>query len=332
MNKRMAPLFVILALLAFSVAAMGCPPPPVVEPPIEPLFTIYVVVHGGIADPFWLVVERGAMDAEAMLPVEVIFTGPPVFCLVDFMADVEAAIAADPDGLVVTLTAPEAMDEPLRAAMAAELPVIAINAPDLRMPPEVRIPVLTYIGEDSYYIGVVAARETLERFTPTRAVFFHHHPGAVHIDQRGFGYVDTMRAAGIPVEMVDITTCPVKGAEIALAYLLANPDVDAIFCSSTIHTETIIPHLLEAGIRVGVDVKIAQMDLSPGVLDYIVEGKIMFTMDQQQYLQGFWGVQFMYLYLRYGFVPPPVPVSTGPAVVTAEDVPMLKELVAAGYR
>lgn len=325
--KRMLLILMVAFLITGVTSGIGAG-----TTPADDTITIFVVVHGGIVDPFWLVVERGAMDAAALLGIEVVFIGPVVFCLVDFLADVETAIAADPDGLVVTLTAPVAMDEPLRAAMAAELPIIAINAPDLREPPEIRIPVLTYIGEDSYFIGVTAAKETLARFTPRRAVFAHHHPGAVHIDARGFGFVNTMRAAGVPVEVLNITTDPVKGADIMLAYLMAHPDTDVIFCSSTIHTETMIPHLEEAGIEVGVDVKIAQMDLSPLILDYILEGKIMFTMDQQQYMQGFLGVMLMYLHLRYGLTPPPTPISTGPAVITAEDIPGLLELVAAGYR
>lgn len=296
-------------------------------------YTVYVVVHGGIADPFWKVVEKGATDAAALYPdLDVIYIGPAVFDLEEFLADIEAAIAAEPNGLVCTLTAPEAMDEPLRAAMAAGLPVIAINAPDLRQPPEVRIPVLTYIGEESYFIGVTAAKETLARFTPKRAVFCHHHPGAVHIDQRGQGYVDTMNAAGVPAEMLDITEDPVKGAEITAAYLKAHPDCDALFSSNTLRTETIIPRLEEEGYEVGVDVRIAQMDMSPKILEYILEGKVMFTMDQQQYLQGLWGVEFMYLHLKYNFTPPPAPVSTGPAVITAEDIPGLEELVKEGYR
>ncbi len=46
----------------------------------------------------------------------------------------------------------------------------------------------------------------------------------------------------------------------------------------------------------------------------------MFTLDQQPYLQGYLGVVFAYLNLKYGFTPPPAPVSTGPAVVTAADI------------
>jgi len=261
-------------------------------------YTIFVVVHGGIADPFWKVCEKGAKDAEALYPdLKVIYTGPAVYKLEEFMADIEAALASKPDALVCTLTVPEAMDEPLRAAIKRGLPVVAINAPDLREPEEVRIPVLTYVGEDPYFIGVTAARETLKRFTPKRAIFCNHHPGAAHIEARGRGYIDTMKEKG-----------------------------------NTLRTETIVPRLEADGVRVGVDVKIAQMDSSPKILEYIKGGKVMFTMDQQQYLQGYLGVLFAYLNAKYGFVPPPAPVSTGPAVITARDIPKLKELIKERYR
>lgn len=296
-------------------------------------YTVYVVVHGGITDPFWKVCEKGAKDVAALYPdLDVTYVGPAVYKFEEFMTYIESAIAYNPDALVCTLTDPPAMDEPLRAAIAAGLPVVAINAPDLREPVEARIPVLTYVGEDSYVIGVTAAKETLERFTPKRAVFANHHPGAVNIEARGRGWVDTMKAQGIPAEQLDITEDAVKGAEITAAYLKAHPDTDAIFVSNTLRTETIIPRLEAEGIKVGVDVKIAQMDISPKILEYIKAGKVMFTMDQQQYLQGYLGVLFAYLNAKYGFTPPPAPISTGPAVVTKTEIPALATLSKEGYR
>jgi simple sugar transport system substrate-binding protein len=287
----------------------------------EKEYKIYVVVHGGIADPFWKVCEKGALDAGDLYDD----------LLEEFMAYIEAALASEPDALVCTLTAPEAMDESLRAEIAKGLPVVAINAPDLR-DPEDRIPVLTYVGEDSYFIGVKAALETLERFTPKRAIFANHHPGATNIEARGRGYIDTLKAKGVIVESLDITEDAVKGAEVVAAYLMAHPETDAIFCSNTLRTETIVPRLEADGIKVGVDVKIAQMDSSTKILEYIEEGKVMFTMDQQQYLQGYLGVVFAYLSAKYGYIPPPAPVSTGPATITADDIPSLKNLVKEGYR
>jgi len=299
----------------------------------EKEYKIYVVVHGGIADPFWKVCENGALDAGALYDdLEVIYTGPAVFKLEEFMAYIEAALASNPDALVCTLTAPEAMDESLRAEIAKGLSVVAINAPDLREPEEARIPVLTYVGGDPYVIGVTAAKETLKRFTPKRAIFANHHPGATNIEARGRGYVDTLEAKGVIVESLDITDDAVKGAEMVAAYLKAHPETDAIFCSNTLRTETIIPRLEADGVKVGVDVKIAQMDVSSKILEYIQEGKVMFTMDQQQYLQGYLGVVFAYLNVKHGYALPPAPVSTGPAVITADDISALEDLVKAGYR
>jgi simple sugar transport system substrate-binding protein len=264
--------------------------------------------------------------------LEVTYTGPSEYNFTEFIADIEAAVASKPDVLVCTLTEPDAMDEVLRTAIADGLPVIAINAPDLREPPENRIPVLTYVGEDSYHIGVVAAEETLKRFTPKRALFVNHHPGARNIELRGQGFIDTLGKNDIPAEALDITADAVQGAEITLAYLVAHPDTEVIFSTNTLRTEAIVTRLLDEGIDVGNEVKIASMDMSEKVLEYIQEGQVMFTLDQQQYLQGYLGVEFAYLHAKYGFTPPPAPVSTGPGVITAENVPQLMELSKQGYR
>ena len=55
-----------------------------------------------------------------------------MFDFEEFMAFAEAAIAARPDGLIITITSAEALDEPLRKAIAEGIPVIAINAMDPR--------------------------------------------------------------------------------------------------------------------------------------------------------------------------------------------------------
>jgi len=294
---------------------------------------IYYVVHGGITHPFWKTVERGAKDAESHLPdVKVVYTGPSAYNLVEFLAMTEAALNANPDALVVTITEPDAMDEPLRAALDDGLPIIGVNAPDLRQPVESRIPIDTYVGEDSYFIGVVAARETLKRVTPTRGFAANHAPGAAHIHARAQGYVDVFEAEGIPVEIVDVTEDDVKAAEITAAYLKGKPDTNALWLSSPTLSEVIIKRLTDDGLVAGQDFHVAAMDINPTLLDMIADGRLMFTLDQQQYLQGYLGVLFAYLKVKYDLTPPPNPVSTGPAVIGKADVAGLKPLVEAGFR
>ncbi len=284
-------------------------------------YRIAVVVHGSQDDPFWKPVKRGVKDAAALYPdVEVTYIGTKVFSVEEFLENLSSAITSRPDALVCTLTDPVGMDDMLRKVIEAGLPVVAMNAPDLRKPEDTRIPVLTYIGEDSYYVGVLAAEETLKRLKPRHAVFFNHQPGAANIDARGRGWVDAMKEKQIRAESVEVSSNTGEAANDVAAFLKSHPDTDVMFISNAGVTEAVIGQLTAEGIEVGNGIKIAQMDISSAVLDYIQDDMIMFTLDQQPYMQGYMGVVFAYMKAKYGFTPPPAPVSTGPAIVTANDI------------
>lgn len=326
MNRHIKSLLSIVAVMTLVIGVFGFASTPVAK--AEEKYTFYMVVHGGIAHPFWKVVEKGAKDADAMLPeVKVIYSGPTAYDFEKFMSLVETAIAAEPDGLLVTITSHPALDEPLRKAIKAGIPVIAINAKDPRSEDE-RIPYLTYIGEDHYLVGVAMAKRSMAVFKPRRAVFGNHHPGAFHIEERQAGFVDTLKKAGIPAEGVDVTADPVKGADILIDYIRAHPDTDLVYPGATPHVETFAHRAEEEGFT---EVRIPCIDLSPKVLDHILNDKILFTIDQQQYLQGYLSVELMYLHAKYGFTPPSK-VPTGPAIVDKSVIPAVKKLVKEGYR
>jgi len=79
--------------------------------------------------------------------------------------------------------------------------------------------------------------------------------------------------------------------------------------------------------------KIATFDLSPDVLDAIEKGEMLFAIDQQQYLQGYLPVVFLYLYnTNLNVVGGGLPVLTGPGIVDASNATQVKELSAAGTR
>ena len=296
----------------------------------DPEYTFYMVVHGGIRDPFWKVVEKGAKDADALLPeVKVVYTGPAEYDFEKFMSLVETSIAAGPDGLLVTITNYAPLDEPLRTAIKNKLPVIAINAKDPR-PEDKRIPYLTYIGEDHYLVGETMAKRSMAVFKPKRAVFANHHPGAFHIEERAAGFIDTLKKAGIPAEEVNVTADPVKGADILIDYLKSHPDCDLVYPAATAWCETFMVRLLEEK-KLADRVKVCMIDMSPKVLDYIMKDKILFTLDQQQYLQGYLSVMLMYLHVKNGFTPPSK-VPTGPAIIDKSVIPTLRILVKEGIR
>lgn len=291
-------------------------------------YTFYLVSHGGPADPFWGVVMKGMKDAAEKYGVEAIYLGPEKFSLKEFIDLVNSAIARKPDGLIVTITNPVALDEPLKKAIKMGIPVVAINVPDTRSPEEA-IPYLVYVGMDEYLAGVYSARRMLQEFTPKRAVIAIHEPGHVGLEARAKGIMDVLSEKNIPVEKLDITTNPTKALAIMKSYLMKYPDTDAIFTLGPLGAHPAIQLVEEEGL-VG-KVKIGTIDLTSKIIDAIKKGIIVFTIDQQQYLQGYLPIVFLYLYKEYGLIPHEN-VLTGPSIVDKTNVEIVEKTVKMGYR
>ena len=77
---------------------------------------------------------------------------------------------------------------------------------------------------------------------------------------------------------------------------------------------------------------LATFDLSPEVLQAIVDGNVLFAIDQQQYLQGYLPIVLLTLNAEnLNTVANPV-IMTGPGFVTAENAERVIELSEAGTR
>ena len=291
-------------------------------------YTFYLVSHGGPADPFWGVVMKGLKDAGKDFGVNVVYLGPEKFSLKEFIDLVNSAIAKKPDGLIVTITNPVALDEPLKKAIKMGIPVVAINVPDTR-PFEERIPYLVYVGMDEYLAGVYAARRMLQEGPIKRAVIAIHEPGHVGLEMRAKGIMDVLKPKGIPVEKIDITTDPTKALVLMRAYLMKHPDTDAIFTLGPLGAHPAIQLVEEQNLEG--KVKIGAIDLTTKIIDAIKKGVVVFTIDQQQYLQGYLPVLFLKMYLDHGLIPQDK-VLTGPFVVDKSNVDQVEESVKDGYR
>src|ERR671910_1465984 len=63
--------------------------------------TIEVVTHGQASDPFWSVVKRGVDDAAATTGATVNYSAPATCDMVQMSQLIDAAVAKNPNGLVV---------------------------------------------------------------------------------------------------------------------------------------------------------------------------------------------------------------------------------------
>ncbi len=291
----------------------------------------YVVTHGGPADPFWGVVMKGAEDAGQEFDVDVTYLGPEKFSIQKLVDMVETAVAAEPDGLVVTITDVRALDQPVRDAIAKGIPVIAINVPDPR-PFDEAIPYLTYVGADDYKVGLQAARRMLLEFgdtPPKRAVILIHEVGHAGIEARARGMTEVFAEQGIPIERLAGTPNASENYQALDAYLTRNPDTDVIFTCGALGAHPTL-RLLEDNDLAGT-IKVSGVDLSNTMIEAIKDGRMVFTVEQQQYLQGYLPINLLVLYNKYGLIPYD-DILTGPAIVDRHNVAIVEDMVKQKYR
>src|SRR6266702_6345775 len=90
----------------------------------------YVITHGQASDPFWSVVKKGVDQAAHDMCVTALYESPTgtTFDVVAMSHLIDTAVAAHPNGLVVSIPDPKALGPSIKAAVAAGIPVISINS------------------------------------------------------------------------------------------------------------------------------------------------------------------------------------------------------------
>jgi simple sugar transport system substrate-binding protein len=112
-----------------------------------------VVTHGQASDPFWSVVQNGVNQAAKDMGVQVEYQAPDTFDMVAMSQLIDAAVASNPDGLVVSIPDADALGDSIKAAVAAGIPVISMNSgSDVAA----EFGLLTHVGQTEYEAGLGA--------------------------------------------------------------------------------------------------------------------------------------------------------------------------------
>jgi len=291
-------------------------------------YTFYFVSHIGPADANMKWLTTAIEDFQKRYSeVEVRYIATETFSIKQQVEDIDIAIAAGADGLIVPITDATALEGPLRKAIEQGIPVIAVNIPDFRPSPE-KIPYLTYIGGDEYLVGVKLGQNVIQAWKdgripkPTGVVVPIHHVGHVGLEWRAQGMVDAMKEIGVPVEKLAIGDEPTKAKEIMTAYFSVHPEDNVIFCVAAWTAPWAYEVASQLNLYPDVDTKgvtILCVDASPVALEGIIQGKLLATHSQGFYLQGYLPAEWLYFYLRFGYTPPPE-IITGPIVIDETNV------------
>ncbi|GAA6751992.1 sugar ABC transporter substrate-binding protein [Thermus antranikianii] len=306
--KRLGLWLTVLAVLGFGYAQQ---------------LRFIVVTHGQAADPFWSVVKNGVDQAAKEMGVQVEYRAPTTFDMVRMAQLIDAAVAAKPAGLVVSIPDANALGRSIQAAVRAGIPVISINSgADVFK----RLGVLMHVGQEEYIAGK-AAGERFKAAGVKTAVCVNHEVGNVGLDQRCKGFADGM---GGKVEILAVKTDFTEARNAIANYLQRNPGVEGILTLGPVGAEPALQALQQVG-RLG-RIRFATFDLAPKVLEALEKKQMDFAIDQQQYLQGYLPIVFLTLYKRYGLLPANDVVLTGPGFVTPENARQVIDLTKKGIR
>ncbi|MGD2123099.1 MAG: sugar ABC transporter substrate-binding protein [Gemmatimonadota bacterium] len=291
-------------------------------------FRFVAVTHGVAADPFWSVVANGMEDAGQELGVRVDYQAITTFDMVDMSHLIDASVASRPHGLVVSVPDVDALGPSIRAAVEAGIPVISINSGGHAFQ---RLGVLAHVGQPEYEGGRQSGQRLVAAGT-NHALCVNHEVGNVALDLRCQGLEEAMTGAGgeVSVLAVDLTD-PEDARQRVRGALLSDPSLDGILTLATAGAEPTLQALQELGLTG--EIPFGTFDLSPRVLESLMEGGMLFALDQQQYLQGYLPILFLTKYLETGTIPGGgATIPTGPRFVTAENAEAVLRLTEEGIR
>ena len=284
--------------------------------------TFAMVTHSDEGS-FWSVVKKGAEQAAKDEGVKLIWS-PSNNDPQKEAQLIDAAVSQKVDGLAVSVPNADAIKSSLAKAKAAGIPIITLNSgvDDYK-----KLGAITHVGQTEEIAGKAAGAK-LKAAGAKKVLCVIHEQNNIGLTQRCQGVKEGFGG--------DVTNIQVKGtADIATTQteikskLQAGKSFDAVIALNP----DIAAATVTAVQGAGSDAKIATFDLSPDVIKDIKNGKVLFAVDQQQYLQGYLPIVFLKLFKNNAnTVGGGQPVLTGPGFVDKSNAATVEKLAGQGTR
>ena len=274
---------------------------------------IAVVTHGQASSPFWAIVRTGVEAAERQMNVQVDYEAPDVYSLAR-MIELDRRRGRRQARTASSSPSPSRVWRPRSAAPCeAGIPVITINSGSDAFR---SLGVLAHVGQPEGRAGLAAGRR-LARAGVRRALCVNQQVGNVGLDARcdGLAARDARGRRHARACSASTTRAPTRRRKIAARRRLragstaSSPPTPPAACSPSTRSR-----------RPAARAKVAAFDLGPDTLRAVEQGKLLFAVDQQPYLQGYLPVVMLANRARYGLLPAQGDVvATGANFVTRDE-------------
>ena len=303
-----------------------------------------VITHGDNGS-FWSVVYKGAKAAASDLGctlTEVYGSQQQGQAEPDDNAEnaqINDAINAHVNGMAVSDHDPALMNPTLAKAAADGIPVVLLNAgcddTDIAA-----TRAITCVGQPETLAGEASGAE-FKALGATNVLCIIHQSGQNLLDRcNGIATalgVGSLCKSGSPpkagpacteltLSTPNAASNPTQAVGQVTAYLQAHPQINAVMAlNNAIGTAIVSSNPANKP-------KIGTFDLNTGVQADIQNGSMAFAVDQQQYLQGYLPILFLYLYNKdHGqSVGGGTTVASGPLIVTKSNISKVSSAIAAG--
>ena len=286
-----------------------------------PKLTIAMISHAPPGDAFFDTIIKGAEDAAAKDNVEFRYSGDGD---VTKQAElVQAAIDSKVDGIAVSIPNPDALKATILKAKEAGIPVVAYNAGDRDWQ---STGALSFFGEPEVLSGEVAGSK-LNKGGYKHALCVVQAQGQVQLEDRCAGMKS--KFTGTVDELYSDGTNPSNYVTTIQAKLSSDPSIDAVVTLGPSLGVALSNGLKDSGSKVAV----ATYAMNPDVYPLLKDGGLIFTIDQQPWLQGYMSIDALWFYKKNGTVlGADQSIATGPVVLDKTNVDQVETYAKAGDR
>jgi simple sugar transport system substrate-binding protein len=271
-------------------------------------YRVAFITHAAPGDLFWDKIRNGAEAAAAKDNIELLQSQDPA---ADKQATlIQSAIDSGVDAIATTLSTPDALKPAVQAAIAAGIPVVSFNA---GLDQYEDVGSMMYFGSDETLAGE-AVGERLAAEGAQHPLCVIQEAGQVQLEARCAGVATN--APGTENLQVNGRDLPSVTSTIA-AKLQADPSIDYVVTLGAQFATA----ALDSASQANSSAKVVTFDLDADVAQAIKDGTIVFSVDQQPYLQGYLAVDSLWLYLtNRNTIGGGGPVLTGPAFVDSTNI------------
>jgi simple sugar transport system substrate-binding protein len=266
----------------------------------------FTLVNHVTTNPFFVPTKYGAEDACKLLGCSYQWTGSQSANVREMVNAFNSAVSSKVDGIACCLVDLKAFNGPTQQALDAKIPVLGYNADAAG---NAR---LAYIGQDLFVSGQEMGKRIVDLVPEGDVALFIATPGALNIQPRIDGAIDSIKKSGKPIKYHTIATGAALPKELSTvdAYWQGHQDTKGMFAVDAGSTQAVAQVMQKYKLR-DKDVKGGGYDLLPTIQKLLAAGVLDFTIDQQPYLQGFLPVLELFLYQASGTLTGPADVNTG---------------------